>query len=322
MNNAQSFTELLGMYDQLKDTDTELIMPSGDDVDSPERIERQLAEGVKRGQLWIADQGDDSLYVLVAEVNDDPRMATVIPLSNDLHSETDDSLVVGNTPLDIEMVAWPGLQAIIPVRLLYKPLKEFPESAVKAIEHDDLRFAKKTDAIRRGHDNEERDSPFVENREDITAILLKWHAMCFDLPKLHEEDEDAEASMTPERGTYAKALITVLQLPFDQVDDVLDGVVPLTDEQRASLADAGVQVPDAPKRTFHLPADLLVEVEQPAWRRDADEYAHRMDGDARVNLAQDAFTLAARPNGYGRAAWRGALQDAYRNRLAENDDLD
>lgn len=319
MNTTRSFTELLGMYDQLKDTDTELVMPSGDDVDSPERIERQLAEGVKRGQLWIADQGDDALYVLVTEVNDDPRMATVIPLSNDLHSETDDSLVIGNTPLDIEMVAWPGLKAIIPVRLLYKPLKELSESAVKAIENDNLRFAKKADAIRRGHDNEENDSLFVENREDITAILLKWHAMCFDLPKLHEEDEEAEVSTTPERGEYAKALITVLGLPFDQVDDVLDGATPLTNEQRAKLADAGVQAPNASKRTFRLPADLLVEVEQPVWRHDADEYAQRMDGDARVNLARDAFMLAARPNGHGREAWRGALHDAYRNRLTEDD---
>lgn len=320
MDNTRSFTELLGMYDRMKGRMPEIIPPSGDDLNSPERIERQLAEGVKRGQLWSAGTDDESLYVLVMEVNEDPRMATIIPLSNDLRAETDDSLVIGNTPLDIEMVTWPGLKALIPVRLLYKPLKELSETAVKSIESDDLRFAKKADAIRQGHDNEENDSLFVENREDITAILLKWHAMCFDLPKLGEDDPKAEATVNHDRGEYAEALITVLGLPFDALDDVLDGKTQLTEEQQKQLSDAGFQVPDAPKRTFHLPEDLLVEVEQPIWRREADDYAQQTDEDPRLQLATEAFTLAARPDGHGREAWRGTLREAYRNHFSADND--
>lgn len=319
-NNTMSFTDLLNLYDQLEDDNPIVIPPSGDDLDSPERIERQLTEGVKRGQLWSAATDGDMLYVLVTGVDEDPRMATVIPLSNGLRAETDDSLVIGNTPLDIEMVTWPDLKAIIPVRLLYKPLKELSESAVKAIESNNLRFAKKSDAIRRGHDSGKSDSPFVKNRDDIIDILITWHAMCFDLPKLGEDDPEMEATVNPDRGKYAEALITVLGLPFDAVDDVLDGKTQLTEEQQKQLNDAGFQVPDAPKRTFHLPEDLLVEVEQPIWRREADEYAQQTDEDPRLQLATEAFKLAARPDGHGREAWRGTLREAYRNHFSADND--
>ncbi|KAB8287103.1 hypothetical protein DSM100688_1878 [Bifidobacterium ramosum] len=326
MNNTSSLTELLQSYD---DEDLELVPPSGDDLDSPKRIERQLAEGVKRGQVWLAsdygcgigstadavaadsddadDLDDNSLYVLVAGVNtDDPRLVTVIPLSNDLRAETDDSLVIEQgSPLGEPMVAWPTIPAIIPVRLLYKPLKQFAPATVDAIVANDPAKADPADVVRQGETNEENDSPFVQNREDTIAILLKWHVMCAQLPKLHDGRKVTQHSKE-ELEAYADALETVLHLVPGQRLAVIRGKE-LTPEQQQQMTEAGF--PESPYSKPVADDDYLIEVEQPLWRVAADAYASSgLPGDPRERLAYKAqFELAARVNGHGATAVRGAL---------------
>lgn len=310
MNNTRSFTEMLGMYEQLKGRTPVIIPPSGDDLDSPERIEKQLAEGVKRGQLWSAASDDDMLYLLITEVDEDPRMAHVIPLSNDMRAETDDSLVIGNTPLETDMVAWPDLKAIIPVRLLYRPLKELSESAVKSIENDNLRFAKKTDAIRRGHDSGKSDSPFVESRDDITMTLIKWHAMCFDLPELGEGKETSVEEFRTDDSLVddSKKVQEVLQLSPAERLAIARGKA-LTPEQQQMLADANVA--NQVRKEETIDDDYLIMAEQPRWRTAADAYAATNEGDPRMALAHKAqFELAARLSGHGKTAVEEALAKA------------
>lgn len=325
MSDMTSLAELLGLHN---DEDIAVVPPSGDDLDSPERIEHQLAEGIKRGQVWLASDYEcglgktdktaddengldhDSMYVMVADVNaDDPRMVTVIPLSNDLRAETDDSLVIEKgAPLGIPMVAWSTIPAIIPVRLLYKPLKQFAPATVDAIIAGDAAKADPADVVRRGETNEENDSPFVQNREDTIAILLAWHVMCSDLPKLHDEQKVTQHS-TEELEAYADALKTVLHLSAGQRIAVSRGKA-LTAEQQQKMAEAGF--PQSPYNKPTVDDDYLIEVEQPLWRAAADAYAASgLPGDPREGLAYKAqFELAARVNGHGVQALRGALHKA------------
>lgn len=296
------------MYSGPNNVAPRIIPPSGDDLNSPERINRQLAEGVQRGQLWLADYHDDRLYVLIAQVNDDPRMATVIPLSTDMRAETSDSLIISETPLEKPMLAWPKLATVIPVRCLYKPLKEFSASVTRAIVDNNLRGAGSRSGIRRGTTHIIPDNVQWETREDALAVLVQWHAECFDLPKLHG-DAQVEYGTDKNLADYTQALQTVLHLSPAQRIAISRGTLQLTDEQQQQMAKAGFA--SQPQTQTIIGDDYLIMAEQPQWREAADALEQTHQGDPRVQLAHKAqFELAARVSGHGQQAIDGALQKA------------
>lgn len=113
--------------------------------------------------------GREVKYILILAVDAERHMVRVVPVSNDPRAETDDSLVVEDTPLEEPLVVWPTIVVDIPARLLYKPLKGFSPEVTDAVAAD-----APCDGVRRGEDHAENDSPFVDNRVDHAAILLRW----------------------------------------------------------------------------------------------------------------------------------------------------
>lgn len=312
MNDTLTLSEILALYRDPDNIDHELVEPS-DDLFSPERIARQMQDGVKKGQLWIATDEEHDMYVLIVDVDaDDPRMAQIIPLSTDLRAETDDSLVIEQgSPLGEPMVAWPHIPAYIPVRVLIRPLKEFKPATVDAILADDPSLADPHDRLRRGVDSPKKDDMFVENREDTIAVLLQWRALCDKLPKLHDDEGDVEEKprhSKEELEAYSNALKTVLHMLPGQRLAVSRGMA-LTPEQQRLMTEAGF--PQSPYES-HVSSDYLIEAEQPRWREVADILAAtNATADPRESLARKAqFELAARVNGHGISAIRGALHKA------------
>lgn len=182
--NDMTLTEMLAYYESCGPLT--LVPPSDDDLMSPKRVAKQLAEGVKPGQLWIAgdneaDYGNglpNLLYVMVVETRGE--FVTVVPLSTDLRAQTEDSWIIENgCPLEEPTVVWPRIKAIIPSRLLSTPLKEFKPATANAIIENDMTLADPADKLESGYDHEENEAPYVETREDNIATLLKWHTMCF-----------------------------------------------------------------------------------------------------------------------------------------------
>lgn len=73
-------------------------------------------------------------YVLILHVfNDDSVLAC--PLSNDERAYVPVTILIEETPLGAPMIAYPKFVARIQTRLLYKPLKNLPESIVSQIAH-------------------------------------------------------------------------------------------------------------------------------------------------------------------------------------------
>lgn len=163
-----TLTEMLALYENATDP-IEIIPPSGDDLDSPERIARQRAQGPRRGDMWMAvdEDGNDS-YVMITMV--DGGRVTVIPLSNDAHDETRDSLVIERTPLDAPMIAWPLCRTSIPARLLYRPMKGFDSAVVDAVE-----AGAPGEGVRRGMDPDDGMSPAFEDRDMAAITMIAWH---------------------------------------------------------------------------------------------------------------------------------------------------
>lgn len=314
MNKNASLIDIVNAYKTIDPSSISWRSPKDDDLDSPERIRRQLQEGVKRGQMWFAEDGtseDSSLYVMIVDVDaDDPRLATVIPLSNDLRAQTDDSLIIEKgSPLGIPTVAWPGSKALIPVRLLAKPLKEFAASTVESIVEDDPSLVASDDEIVRGVDQQENDSMFVQNREDIRMLLLIWHAMCSDLPVLHGQSE-LKYNVSEDLAKYNKALQSVLGLTPAQRIALSRGTFSLNEGQQKKMAEAGF--PEQPKQVEVIDDAYLTEAEQPRWNTAAIVLEKYGDGtDPRLQLAHRAqFALAARTRGHGADAATEAMEKA------------
>ncbi|MBT1164658.1 hypothetical protein [Bifidobacterium felsineum] len=168
----ETFTELLDKYRMPDGVEPVMILPSGDDVNAPERILRQMLQGRRRGDLEIVSHGYDSLYVLVLGPVED-GLIPVIPLSTDLRVQTDDSLIIETTPLDRPMVTWSCLETDIPASLWYKPLKGFPEEVVTAVETDTP-----TVGVARGVEGEGVNNFQLDTIEDILDMLLRMHYAC------------------------------------------------------------------------------------------------------------------------------------------------
>lgn len=313
---TDTFTNVHRLREQYGD-DIVIVEPSGDDLDSPERINKQLAEGVKRGQLWMARDAEGQFcYVLITSVCDDPRMASVIPLSNDPQLETADALVIEQgAPLDEPMVAWPELKAIIPVRLLYKPLKDFAPATVNAIETNDPAKADPADTVRQGNDPQDEDSSTFDDRDDIAFTLVLWHAKCGQLPELNQlEHQDGQTGEDLE--SYNQALKDVLGLSASVRLAVMRGDLGLNRTQQGKMERAGF--PAAPKKSEAIPDEYLIMAEQPEWYRAAERINPENPELARQELGRKAaYGLAARTTGNGEQAMRGAFLKAAEQLLRE-----
>ncbi|RSX52023.1 hypothetical protein [Bifidobacterium callimiconis] len=314
---TRSLTDMLRLYEQHVD-DIEIIEPDENDLDSPERIRRQRAEGVRRGQLWMARDHDDNLsYVLVTALCDDPRMAMVIPLSNDERMETADSLVIEKgAPLEIPMVAWPVFRTAIPISLLFKPLKEFAPATVDAIEGNDPAKADPNDVIRHGTDPDDEMSEAFDERDDTALIMIVWHARCADLPELGQLDR-AEDGASDDLEAYGKALQDVLGLKPQIRLAVMRGQLALNVSQQRKMAKAGF--PKAPQKQEAIPDDYLILAEQPEFYEIAEQINPANPQQARLDMARKAaYGLAARTTGHGTAALRGAFLKAAEQLVKDN----
>ncbi|MBT1176521.1 hypothetical protein JS532_02940 [Bifidobacterium callimiconis] len=313
---TRSLTDMLRLYQEHAD-DIEIIEPDENDLDSPERIRKQRAEGVKRGQLWMAKDNDgNSSYVLVTALCDDPRMATIVPLSNGKRMETADSLVIEKgAPLETPMVAWPAFRTAIPISLLFKPLKEFSPATVDSIEDNDPAKADPNDVVRYGTDPDDEMSEAFDERDDAALLMIVWHARCADLPELGQLDRAAD-SASDDLEAYGRALQDVLGLKPQIRLAVMRGQLALNASQRRKMAQAGF--PEAPRKQEAIPDDYLILAEQPEFYEIAERINPANPQQARLDMARKAaYGLAARTTGHGTAALRGAFLKAA-EQLAED----
>lgn len=158
-------------------------------LDDPVEIQKQRDAGPKPNQLWLArninddnDDIDDMMYVMVTNVLsgidgfNDGELVQVIPMENDERLQTNESLVIHRgSPIEMDMVTWPLLEATIPVSILRKPLRFFPDDIAAMITGSDDPDG---DGVARGHDPSEPWSEAFNRLDVIIRKLLEWHFMC------------------------------------------------------------------------------------------------------------------------------------------------
>ncbi|PLS28216.1 hypothetical protein CGZ88_0378 [Bifidobacterium anseris] len=275
------------------------------DVTDPAYRRRALDEGPHANQLWIAEDHDDTEFLMIVDVDErDPRIVHVIPMSNDPGEQTADGLVVGRTPIGLPMIAWPALAIPIPIRVLDVPLGDFDARIAQAVAGDDPDL---DPHVHRAQDSED----FLAAYALVSArarVFQQWWNIGRHLPPLHQE-EAIVFGISEERRAYAEALKTVLGLSATQRNAIMNHGMPLTKTQAKKMGQAGFAA-EPPQAQEAIPDAYLIAAEQPRWRQVLDDMD--IDGDdVRLELARKAaFDLAARTSGHDDAAVNGALLKA------------
>lgn len=264
-------------------------------LDDEKRIAAQLSKGPQHGDLWMATGMGMSCYVLiVAVLREDPRLVLVVPLDSYLPAGEYGSLTIKETPLGVPMIAWPKYAAIIPMRLLKKPLTGFPEDVVKAVMRNNPELS---DAVVPTVEHDDWD----EEMHDLNLrAMIVWHKLCDTLPDLHQS-EGIEFGVDQGLGDYYQALRNVLGLSPAECLAVNRGTRKLSKAEQKKMAVAGYA--EQPQRQEAVPEDYLVMAEQPKWKALVDAFDEVPESEVRMQLARRAaFTLAARTDGYSKDA--------------------
>ena len=301
MNEALNMNDLASLRERFPLP--EQIVKLGDD----EYVGKTLQKGPKSGQIWLLDDGERAEYALVLVPGEcDDRAVVVTAMSNDVTLQTDDSVVITDTPMGMPMVIWPSLTTVVPVRLLKVPCGELSEQVVRHAIDDEL---EPMPGVEKGRLSlTERRVTAISEFRRRAVLFIRWHEMLEKLPALHQEDVVEEFSVADKRKLFDA--VKELGHSAQEAAAVLNGSLELGGDERKRLIDAGL--PDGlVNQGMSLPDDLLVEVEQPLWRRAADRIAEQEHADGRMELAKRAkaenFQLAARHGGDGRSRWAKVL---------------
>ncbi|TPF78761.1 MULTISPECIES: hypothetical protein [unclassified Bifidobacterium] len=295
-------------YRRIAQSNREFPIP--DRVDgSRGRQKAMLENGPERNQVWmLRDRSHLVEYAVVLAVGSDCRTLMVTAMSNDTRLQTDDSMVLADTPLGMPMLIWPKLTIEVPVRLLDVPLGELGEVCIRK----SLRYeASDIEGVAAGRYSSVDYHRAIAAFRNRVKVFAQWHKLCAQLPELPAAKSPDRLERDDSTGKLLDALIDVLGMePYDAVPYAKHDKE-LSDGQKRQLAQAGVDERVLNYET-ELPRDLLIEVEQPRWRHRAERTIAAGEDDCRMRLARKAkrneFALAARANRQGREYWRLVLQ--------------
>ena len=278
----------------------------------PEKQRELMSKDIVPGQVWLAEASSASEFVLVIAKTEDPRTMTVVPLSNNVKEQTERSLVIQETPLGSPMIAWPQLEATIPIRLLRIPLGDMPADIVNAIKSDETNSAL---GISRGA--VPRYSTGLENRHLLTRALrfIQWQKACEHLPQLGQSKQ-LEYKTDDNASDYMDALMDVLGLTPAECIEISRGGRQLTEKQQKLMEKAGYSTPIHHDEA--IPDAYLIMAEQPRWNYVVNKFDTVPESEVRMRLARTAaFELAARPDGVGSDALEALFRKAASNMLEE-----
>lgn len=287
-------------------------------VTDPQYRARALDEGPHANQLWLLEQHGHMEYAMVMNVDkDDPRLARVMPISNDPTEQTATGLIIDGTPIGIPLIAWPSLAIEIPVRLFDTPLGDFNAHTAAAMIGDD---PDANSHVARANDSENVDDLLTAYAiyAGRATVFQHWWNIGRRLPPLHRAQQ-TEFGYSVARREYMRALGTVLKLKPTDRNAVMRGELKLTKAQQKRMDAAGF-VPAPPQWQEEISDEYLIMAEQPYWRMHlTDLEADAEDnGDVRLEMAHmAAFSLAARTSGHGEKALRGAFLKAIEQLLKQ-----
>ncbi|KPG29244.1 hypothetical protein AN913_11150 [Mycobacteroides immunogenum] len=201
-------------------------------------------------------------------------------------------LVVEDSPLGVPVTLWPTRETGIGNHLLDRslgrllPPDRIPPISFALDDGDDpgLAFAA----------GSARDS---ENTDADRLMVEHWTDLCFNTGGA-EDGQFLDASKVRQAGGSSRIVGEVLGLALPELRSLMDGVVPVTDEQLAAVAERLGVDSDSLVGADPL-ADVVIDIAWPSYKHDIvarTEATGIGEGDIR-RLARREFALAARNDG-------------------------
>lgn len=266
-------------------------------------LSKIVEDGPHAAEIWdVSGHGVNMSALCLGEWEKDPRVMYAIPVVFGLDEADAQALYVRQEQKRgaFEYYVWPQRLALTPLRTFVRPCAQVDAELLLRILEGELPTA--LDVM-----GGEGFDPAVN-----TLDMAGWLAMCSDtltLPPLVEHGTVPQAAHAERRGRLLKQVANILDVSPSTAMNIIKGTIQPDMGQKAKLEAAGVEL-DAGGRTSSLPADLLVEIEQPYWHARVMDYQRRHPDttDPWRDAARDAFRLAARRNGTGRDKWKASLE--------------
>ena len=259
-----------------------------------------------KGQVWRARWNEDTLLVLLLDVQD--HQVEAVPVTIEPTGHDDRSVVVpaSETAFGVDVTVWCALVTTLPFRVLDQILDCWPEEAIALCNSESTQEMQ--------HRIHRRPSPTREDvdlQHDLETSLERLAGVrSFANPKENGSPKQDLRSLVNLPLREIRALLKISQ---SEVMDVMRASRPLTEEQAQALAGhCDVSVAEIKACLPGLPSDAINEVEHPRWRRAVTLIACRnscSEAEARGRIAQEAYALAARQSGGDDThVWRWRVQ--------------
>lgn len=246
------------------------------------------SDQVRAGDLWILSwEGEVVGLAAIAAAKDGFVLAWPVTLPDEVSFSP--GLVVDDTPLGVPVTLWPTRETGIGNHLLDRslgrllPPDRIPPISFALDDGDDpgLAFAA----------GSARDPEYIDADRQMVA---HWTELCFNTGGA-EEGQFLDASKVRESGGSSRIVGEVLGLTLPELRSLMDGVVPVTDEQLAALAERLGVEGDSLVGADPL-ADVVIDIAWPRYKHDIVARAEETGlGEADIRrLARQEFALAAR----------------------------
>jgi hypothetical protein len=268
---------------------------------------------VRNNCLWTARWAGSSILLLIVDKSPNPQKVLAAPVTLEPGLQDQESIVVDASANDlgVPITVWLGITRDVPIQTLERPLGVLSAGALKT--------ANKAGGahllLDAEHASQQLVSTSAEKRAEMEDTLDRWI-----------EDLQSLPSETPERVTSSgkpsitlKQVMDALNVPQRKAMNIVRGNYQLSPGEARQLALYIGSSPEALSSIAEpLPNDLLLELQQPRWRLLVRSEAERLKTDepaARLSVAREAFSLAARQSGRDTDMWRQRLRTIALGRL-------
>jgi hypothetical protein len=242
------------------------------------------------GQLWRAALDEVTTLVMLLDVG--LESVTVVPVTIEPIVAPTDAVVVGGSAVGLPITIWADLRRSLPVAVLDRPIDDLGFAALQQVQAAVARSREQLPALAETNDMR------AELDDDLAALATATGAapsIADPTPLPAGIDLDA---VDPEA---LEAVAERLEVALPVVLDLIDGKRRPTAEEASVLREALGGLPE----TKTPPAGLVVELAQPRWRGLVRQrrHGHPTEHDARIALAYEVNTMAARQTGERDPSW-------------------